>query len=125
MHEVLIDWDGNATHAGFGASAGAQAGVDYNAIALPEQANGTLVGTQTAYTIDVTSSLNAWRANPASNKGWIIAPTGTSGVGIRSSEHATTDHRPKLTIRCLPEPSLTLLVACGALALAGLARNGR
>ena len=125
VHEVLIDWDGNATHAAFGASAGAQAGVDYAASALPAQANGTLVGTQTVYTIDVTSSLNAWRANPASNKGWIIAPTGTSGVGIRSSEHATVDHRPKLTVRCLPEPSSTLVLACAIPLLAGLARSRR
>jgi MYXO-CTERM domain-containing protein len=125
VHEVLIDWDANVTHAGFGASAGAQAGVDYAATALPQQANGTLVGTQTTYTIDVTSSLNAWRANPASNKGWIIAPTGASGVGIRSSEHGTSDHRPKLAVRCLPEPSPTLSWAGGVLALAGLTRTRR
>ena len=123
VHEVLIDWDGNVDYAGFGASAGAQAGVDYAASALPQQAPGTLVGTETTYTIDVTSSLNAWIANPTSNKGWIIVPTGTSGAGIRSSEHATAAHRPKLTVRCLPEPSLIVLLACGALAVAGLARG--
>ncbi len=123
VHEVLIDWDGNTDYAGFGALAGAQAGDDYVATALPAQAPGTLVGTETAYTLDVTSSIVAWQANPASNKGWIIVPTGVSGVGIRSAEHATSGHRPKLTVHCLPEPSATLLLACGVLAVAGLARG--
>jgi hypothetical protein len=125
VHEVLVDWDANVDYAGFGPAAGAQAGVDYTASPLAQQAPGTLVGTETTYTIDVTSSVTAWQADPASNKGWIIVPTGTSGVGIRSAEHANSAHRPRLTIHCLPEPSATLLFACGALALAGLARNRR
>lgn len=125
VHEVLIDWIDTVDYAGFGVSSGAQAGVDYDASALADQAPGTLVGGSTLYTIDVTSSVTAWIGDPSSNRGWIVVPTGGSGVGIRSSEHATSDDRPKLKIRYLPEPSLGLLFGSAALGLMALARRRR
>lgn len=47
------------------------------------------------YTVDVTSSLRAWLANPSSNLGWALNPTGTDGVDIDSLEGAI---KPKLVV---------------------------
>ena len=45
---------------------------------------------------DVTASLKAWLANPGSNYGWAILPTGPDGVNFNSSEGAIT---PKLVVQ--------------------------
>jgi hypothetical protein len=96
VNEVLADWTEVTSWNSFGGTAGVQ----------PEDF-GTLVTTAPAstlgtYTIDVTSSLAAWSAMPASNRGWIIRPSGTDGVQIRSSEYTTTAvERPRLSVTFL------------------------
>lgn len=47
------------------------------------------------YTLDVTASLQAWLANPSSNLGWVLNPTGTDGIDIDSFEGAV---KPKLVV---------------------------
>ena len=92
VNEVLPDWTEATTWNTFGAIAGVQAGdVGTLVTTAPASATGT-------YTINVTSSLAAWSANPSSNHGWIFGPAGTDGVQIRSSEHTTAAERPRLTV---------------------------
>ncbi|MGA2034688.1 MAG: PA14 domain-containing protein, partial [Thermoguttaceae bacterium] len=50
-------------------------------------------------TIDVTSSLVAWQADPTKNFGWALLPTGSDGVRFSSRELATIADRPQLTVR--------------------------
>lgn len=48
-----------------------------------------------AYSLDMTSPLQAWLANPAGNYGWVLSPTGTDGVDIDSFEGSV---KPKLVV---------------------------
>ena len=54
-------------------------------------------------TVDVTSSLQAWLADPGSNYGWVITPTGSNGVDFYSSEGSTA---PRLVVEysAAPDP---------------------
>ena len=92
VNQAAVDWDESATWNSFGGEAGVQAD-EYGASV------GTAVGTSIGtYSIDVTASITAWKANPAANRGWIFRPTNTNGVDIRSSEFTTESARPKLTV---------------------------
>ena len=63
------------------------------ALASPDTSSGqTQVG---AMSFNVLSSLQAWQANPSSNFGWALIPTGTDGVDFNSSEGTT---KPKLIV---------------------------
>ncbi len=46
-------------------------------------------------TLDVTQSLQAWLADPSSNYGWVITPTGSNGVDFYSSEGSNA---PRLVV---------------------------
>ena len=60
------------------------------------------------YSVDVTSSVQAWVNGDSLNRGWIILPPDTfesgGGVQVRSSEYGTAAERPKLTVRYNPAP---------------------
>ena len=76
------------------------------------------------YSVDVTSAVNAWLANPASNMGLIFKPSGgNNGAGLYTSER-TGGYSPKLsvTVRGVVPPSAQAWVniALGALSLPGL-----
>jgi hypothetical protein len=43
-------------------------------------------------------TLQAWSDGTKPNHGWVFAPAGTDGTDVSSSEHATLDQRPLLTI---------------------------
>ena len=56
-------------------------------------------GTANSYkNLDVTESIRNWASAPSSNYGWIFQFTGTDGSDIYSSEWATAQQRPSLTI---------------------------
>ena len=96
VNGVLVDWDETVTYDTFGAEAGVQE-ADYGV--LVATATATPVG---SYNIDVKASLEAWVNDPASNQGWIFRPTNTDGADVHSSESATEDSRPKLTVQYYP-----------------------
>lgn len=92
VYESMIPWAGTTTWNTFGAAPGVDPG-DYGSYVT--SASGSALG---FVVIDVTPSLILWSATPASNRGWIILPTGTDGVQIRSSEYTVISSRPKLTV---------------------------
>ena len=80
---------------------------------------------------DVTASLQAWLANPSSNYGWAITPTGNDNVFFSSAEGSTA---PRLVVEYVasstsptsPEPTpvgKTLIGAAGDDKLQGAAGN--
>ncbi len=79
VYESLVDWVGaSVTYNNFGGEAGVQAD-EYRAtpvVSAPATARST------AYTIDVTASLQRWSTTPAENLGWIFRPTDDDGVTI-------------------------------------------
>lgn len=120
LHEVRISWDEGVSWNDFGGDPGASADeYDPTSVAV---APGTQTGT---FNVDVTSSLQAWADDPSSNLGWIVLPTGTDGVDLRSSEYATQGERPKLTVEYLPEPGLWLQLVSGVLAVMVLDKRRR
>lgn len=95
LREVLVAWDeATANYNNFGGTAGVQ-GSEYGGTSIATLTAAT-VG---AKTVTVTSSLTSWLANPANNRGWIVLPTTTDGVQVRSSEYVLTpSERPKLSV---------------------------
>jgi len=88
---MLRDWSGTDTWNSL--DDGIQVnGVD--AMVTPDAVTGT-VGTG-LLTIDVTASLKAWQANPATNYGWAIVPTGGNGVDFHSAEGTAP---PRLVVK--------------------------
>lgn len=64
----------------------------------------TITTAATSANIDVTTSLQAWNASPATNFGWAILPTGTDGLRLESAESTTSSNsrRPKLSVTYIP-----------------------
>jgi len=94
VNEVLVDWapPNPVTWNTFGGDAGVQ--VDEYGTQV-----GSAVGAAGVQSLNVTSSMAAWSANPLLNRGWIFRPTGgTDGVEFVSSNSGTVTSRPKLTV---------------------------
>ncbi len=108
VSEVLLSWDNSLTWNQFNFS---------NDI-------GTFVGNaesgtaNTYESFDVTSSLSSWSANPSLNNGWIFQFTGSNGSDVYSSEWATVNQRPELTVvysdNFPPDPPVVIFPADGA-----------
>lgn len=99
LHEMLQSWSETATWNSMVDGIQADGG---EAAATPAATTGP-VGTG-ALSIDVTSSISAWRADPSANHGWVMLPTGADGVDFDSSEGTTP---PKLIVTFLPGPDTT------------------
>ena len=91
LHAALVDWDESVTYASFGPVAGVQP-EDHGVL------EGEVGGAIGVATVDVTSSVRAWLADPQANRGWVVVPVNTSGVEFRTREHATADERPALVV---------------------------
>ncbi len=95
VYESLVDWpESTVTWNNFGGDAGVDSD-EYENLIDSASANSN----STAYSIDVTASLQRWSADPSANLGWIFLPTGSDGVTIYSAEGDTP---PKLTVTYLP-----------------------
>lgn len=92
LNEVLVNWNESVTYNQFGGEPDVQAD-EYGS--LVGTASGSATGLQS---IDVTSSLIAWAANPTANRGWIFRPTNTNGVQVTSRESVNSANRPRLTV---------------------------
>ena len=102
LHRMLTNWSGADTWGSLGN--GIQA--DGQEAATNAEVITGVVGVG-LLSFDVTASLKAWLANPSSNYGWALLPTGTDGVNFNSSEAAVA---PKLIVKyssssTLPTPS--------------------
>jgi hypothetical protein len=96
VHAALATWDEATTSWNtLGATPGSSAGEDHDpaSVAAAPTATGTAV-------LDVTSSVQAWAADPSTNHGWVFVPGpgSTDGVQVRSSEHGVIAERPLLTV---------------------------
>jgi hypothetical protein len=101
LHEVLVPWTEAASWTGFGASPGATAVEDY----APGVAAIMPGGPTGLHVVDVTANIQAWSDTPTANLGWIVVPTGTDGVDVRSSEHlADPPAGPELTVSFIQTP---------------------
>lgn len=81
LHRMLSSWAATDTWSTL--TGGVQTN-DLEAVATPDASSGqSQIG---AISFNVLPSVQAWRANPSSNKGWAIIPTGTDGVDFNSSE---------------------------------------
>ena len=92
VNEVLVDWNESTTFNSFGVAPGVDPS-DYGT-----RVGAAMAGTADTFSVNVTSSLTAWAANPALNKGWLFRPSGTSGVYFYSSEYTTAGLRPLLRV---------------------------
>lgn len=90
LHRMLVPWA--ATDTWNTLTSGVQTN-DAEAYSMPDTSSGQ--SRSGAISFNVLSSVQAWRANPASNKGWAIMPTGTDGVDFNSSEGSV---KPKLIV---------------------------
>ncbi|HUT12474.1 MAG TPA: lamin tail domain-containing protein [Thermoguttaceae bacterium] len=92
LHQMLMPWSEAANWNTFGGN-----GIQGNDI----EATSTYVSTPApggTLNVDVTAAIQAWQADPSSNLGWAIIPTGSDGMDFYSSESTTLPNRPRLTI---------------------------
>lgn len=98
LYEAKTDWDEATTYDTMGLVDGVTAADD-----LGTQV-GTLDGsTMGTVSINVTTAVAKWSADPAQNKGWIVVPA-MDGMLVRiaSSDDPTISNRPKLTVEIVP-----------------------
>jgi len=95
LHRMLSNW--SATDTWNSLSGGVQPdGVE--AVAAADVSTGA-AAVSVAFSINVLPSLLAWQAAPASNRGWVLLPTGSDGVDFDSAEGTT---KPKLSVNYIP-----------------------
>ena len=98
VYEVLVSWTGSTvTYNNFGEDAGVQSD-EYRASPV---VSASADEKSTVYSIDVTESVQRWSDSPEENLGWIFYPTDSDGVTIYSSEYATVEYRPSLSVEYL------------------------
>jgi len=92
LHRMLIPWSESDTWDTFGGD-----GIQGDGVEATSDYLSTPGGTGTM-NVDVTAALQAWQADPSSNHGWVLLPTGSDGVDFYSSESDTVAIRPSLTV---------------------------
>jgi hypothetical protein len=79
--------------------------------------------------LNVLSSLLAWQSGSIANNGWALLPftAGTNGIDIYTSEFATANLRPLLTVNVtpIPEPGQIALMLAGLGIVGAVARKTR
>jgi len=120
IHRMLHTWDDDDVWSTFGngspwnTTAGVQAdGVD--AVSTPDAAPATVTPAGLR-TIDVTTSLQAWSTNTASNFGWVFLVAGADTLAFDSSEGAT---HPLLTVKYYPPGTQSITFQNGLNGYAG------
>jgi hypothetical protein len=104
VHNSNVDWDETtANYNNHGGTAGVQAGeigafVNPAPLVLPVCDDTQIPPCAVPVDVDVTSSVAAWSANPATNFGWIFVGNSTNGLEVSASEWPTSGQRPKLTV---------------------------
>ena len=108
LHRMLQTWSDTSTWSSFGD------GIQANGIEAASTAD-LLTGPESVglHTFDVTASLQAWQANPSSNFGWALLPTGPDGVYFSSSE-GTNAPRLVVEFNLPPTSGKNLITGTGA-----------
>lgn len=117
LHRMLAAWQDTDTWNSLGGGVQPD-GIE--ALILPDAITGSV--SSGILSIDVTNSVLAWQANPATNQGWVFLPTGDDGVDFFSAEGSIA---PKLSITFVPEPSTLVFLAMGSPGLCLLADRRR
>ncbi|MCP4787289.1 MAG: tandem-95 repeat protein [Fuerstiella sp.] len=91
MHRLLTEWSEADTWSSL--NHGLQ--ISSDVVAVPDA---SFSGAKGFVSIDVKSSLQEWSNDPTLNLGWAFLPTGTNGVGFRSSEYSDHSVRPRLNV---------------------------
>jgi hypothetical protein len=90
LHRMATDWSPLDT---WNSRVGGIQADGREAVAFPDVSTGRIdTGT---LSFDVLASVEAWRRNPAANRGWALLPTGSDGVDFDSAEAAVA---PKLVV---------------------------
>jgi hypothetical protein len=98
LYDAAVEWDEATTYNTMGAIAGVTS--EDRGLQLPGSLDGSALGKTT---INVTTSLQQWAMDPATNKGWIFVPAADALlVRIASSEDADESRRPLLTVEIVP-----------------------
>ena len=81
VYDMLLNWSDNLTwsSAGYGVQGNGQEAANTATAIISSVSTGVL-------SIDVTSSLQAWQANPNTNHGWVLVSTGSNKIDISASE---------------------------------------
>lgn len=94
--EVAVPWQDTVIFEGLGATAGVTAEDLGSVVAVLPTVSGIS-------SMEVTSSITAWVANPSLNQGWIfVANSGGGDSSMRSSEDGVTANRPRLVVTYVP-----------------------
>lgn len=89
--ETTVPWDETVTYNTFGPSPGVDT-ADLGATVA------TVAQMQGAQTLNVTASVSAWSADPATNHGWILVPGAGADSQISSNEDGVPSSRPHLVV---------------------------
>ena len=96
LYESAVDWTEATTSSTFGPMPGVT--FDDRGTQL-DLFDATQLGTAS---INVTTSLQRWRANPANNRGWLLVPAEAALARVGSSENTIDAQRPTLTVEIVP-----------------------
>lgn len=86
LHQMLTEWEDDT--ATWNTLVGGVQADDVEAKAAPDDTQQANAGITTW---DITESIRAWQADPESNLGWVMLPTGTNGVDFLSAEAIELD----------------------------------
>ena len=90
VHELIQNWADTSTWNSWGS------GIQANGVEAASTPVATTNWVSTGILqIDVTASLQAWQADPTTNKGWAFLPTGSDGVYFDSAEGSNA---PRLVV---------------------------
>jgi hypothetical protein len=99
VYEVLENW--TESQATYNNRLTGTAWSSTGCAAFPSRSNtleSTMSGSLGASTFDITNAMRRWTNQTSDNYGIVIHPSGSNGLNIRSSEYATQNQRPLLTV---------------------------
>jgi hypothetical protein len=113
VYESLVPWsESSTTHGDFGGDAGVQPDeLGAFVAAAPVGEEPCPAPCALPIQLDVTSSLQRWAEDPASNSGWVVVPGSGDRAKVASTEHIPFTDRPRLTVRFAP-PDCTVDADC-------------
>jgi hypothetical protein len=102
FHEMLVPWDDNSAwnYAAWGGNGVHANGVEARATPVAEH---VFLDKGVYHEVDVTSSIEAWKAG-AANHGWVIRTTSTNGYGHYTSHSTSINERPQLIVEYDTDP---------------------
>jgi hypothetical protein len=130
VHNMLVSWSGSSTwNSLVGGISANNIEAQTAAVATVGANNATSNVPNGPLVFNVLSSLLAWQSGSIANNGWALLPfaAGTNGIDIYTSEFATANLRPLLTVNVtpIPEPGQIALMLAGLGIVGAVARKTR